>query len=36
MAPGRCADILFLEDLAGVEVDKVMVDGRVVAAGGRR
>jgi adenine deaminase len=35
IAPGRCADILFLKDLAGVEVDKVMVDGRIVAAGGR-
>lgn len=33
IAPGRFADILFLKDLAGVEVEKVMADGRVVAAG---
>ncbi|WP_053094603.1 adenine deaminase [Neomoorella thermoacetica] len=35
IAPGRYADILFLKDLARVAIDKVMVDGRVVAAGGR-
>ena len=35
IAPGRLADILFLKDLARVAVAKVMVDGRVVAAGGR-
>ena len=34
IAPGRFADILFLKDLAGVEVDKVMVDGRLIASGG--
>lgn len=35
IAPGRFADILFLKDLAGVEVDRVMADGRIVAEGGR-
>lgn len=35
IAPGRFADILFLKDLAGVEVDKVMVDGRLIAEGGK-
>lgn len=31
IAPGRFADILFLKDLAGVEVERVMADGRVLA-----
>ncbi|MCG8402943.1 MAG: adenine deaminase [Firmicutes bacterium] len=35
ISPGRCADILFLKDLASVQVDKVMVDGAVVAEKGR-
>lgn len=35
IAPGRRADILFLTDLAGVNVHQVMVDGRVVAHEGR-
>jgi adenine deaminase len=34
ISPGRCADIVFLTDLAEVKVDKVMVDGKVVAAEG--
>lgn len=34
IAPGRFADILFLRDLAGVEIEKVMADGRIIAAGG--
>jgi len=33
IAPGRFADILFLSDLAAVEIEKVMTDGRVIAAG---
>lgn len=35
IAPSRCADILFLKDLARVEVDRVMVNGRLEAEGGR-
>lgn len=35
IAPGRLADILFLKDLAGVQVEKVLVDGRLVADAGR-
>lgn len=35
IAPGRYADILFLKDLARVDVEMVMVDGRIVASGGR-
>ncbi|SFG64757.1 Adenine deaminase [Desulfotomaculum arcticum] len=34
IAPGRFADIIFLTDLAGVEIDRVMVDGQIVAASG--
>ncbi|HHW41300.1 MAG TPA: adenine deaminase [Syntrophomonadaceae bacterium] len=35
IAPGRFADILFLKDLAKVDVDMVMVDGRIIASGGK-
>ncbi|OAT81177.1 adenine deaminase [Desulfotomaculum copahuensis] len=35
IAPGRCADILFVPDLAQMKVDRVMVDGVVVAEAGR-
>ncbi len=35
IAPGRYADILFIEDLAQVDVKKVMVDGRLVAEDGK-
>jgi adenine deaminase len=35
ISPGRCADINFISDLARVAVDKVMVDGKIVAAGGQ-
>ncbi len=31
ISPGRCADIVFLSDLAEVKVDRVMVDGKLVA-----
>ena len=31
ISPGRCADIVFLRDLAEVAVEKVMVDGKLVA-----
>ncbi|MGF7184306.1 adenine deaminase [Desulfitispora alkaliphila] len=31
IAPGRYADILFIKDLAAVDVEKVMVNGKVVA-----
>jgi len=34
IAPGRFADIVFLKDLAGVNIDRVMVDGKIVAAAG--
>ncbi|MTI84504.1 MAG: adenine deaminase [Firmicutes bacterium] len=35
IAPGRFADILFLSDLAGVEVEKVMTDGQITADAGK-
>ena len=35
ISPGRCADIVFLRDLAEVAVEKVMVDGKLVAEQGR-
>ncbi|NLY50645.1 MAG: adenine deaminase, partial [Firmicutes bacterium] len=35
IAPGRCADILFVTDLAEFKPDKVMVDGEIVAEDGR-
>lgn len=34
IAPGFFADILFLKDLAGVEIQRVMTDGRLIAEGG--
>ncbi|NLX88340.1 MAG: adenine deaminase [Syntrophomonadaceae bacterium] len=34
ISPGRCADINFISDLAEVRVDKVMVDGKIVAENG--
>jgi len=35
IAPGRCADIVFLQDLAEVKVVKVMTDGKMVAENGK-
>ncbi|MBC7075287.1 MAG: adenine deaminase [Syntrophomonadaceae bacterium] len=35
ISPGRCADINFISDLAEVKVEKVMVDGKIVAENGR-
>lgn len=35
ISPGRCADIVFISDLVDVVVDKVMVDGQMVAENGR-
>ena len=35
IAPGRCADILFVPDLAAFEPEIVMVDGEIVAKQGR-
>jgi len=35
IAPGRCADILFIPDLAEMKVERVMVDGVIVAEKGR-
>lgn len=35
IAPGKCADILVLDDLARVKVDTVIADGTVVAKEGR-
>lgn len=34
IAPGKCADIVFLKDLEGIEVLRVMIDGHVVAENG--
>lgn len=35
ISPGRCADINFISDLAEVAVDRVMVDGKIVAESGQ-
>lgn len=35
ISPGRCADIVFLTDLAEVKVARVMVDGKLVAEEGK-
>jgi adenine deaminase len=35
ISPGKCADIIFVEDLKEMRVDKVLVDGAVVAEEGR-
>jgi len=34
ITPGKCADIVFLDDLAGVHVTRVLIDGDVVAENG--
>ncbi|HHV61317.1 MAG TPA: adenine deaminase [Firmicutes bacterium] len=34
ISPGRCADILLVRDLAGMRVEKVIVDGELVAENG--
>lgn len=35
IAPGKCADIIFIEDLKDIKVSLVMIDGDVVAEDGR-
>ncbi len=35
IAPGKCADIIFVKDLEGFEVTKVMIDGDLVAENGK-
>lgn len=35
IAPGKCADIVFLEDLTGFCVTRVLIDGRVAAEDGK-
>lgn len=35
IAPGKCADIVFLKDLESIEVTRVMIDGTVVAEDGK-
>ena len=35
ISPGKCADIIFVRDLKEIRVDKVLVDGVLVAEGGR-
>lgn len=35
VAPGKCADLVFLEDLVNFKVLRTMIDGSVVAEGGR-
>jgi adenine deaminase len=35
IAPGRFADILFIRDLAKVEIEKVMIDGQIIASNGK-
>lgn len=35
VTPGKCADLVFLDDLTDFEVTRVLIDGDVVAEGGR-
>jgi adenine deaminase len=35
ISPGKCADIIFVQDLKEMRVDKVLVDGMVVAEAGQ-
>ena len=35
IAPGKCADIVFLDDLEHLKVTRVLIDGEVVAENGR-
>ena len=35
VTPGKCADLVFLEDLKDFRVTRVVIDGQVVAEGGR-
>lgn len=35
ISPGRCADIVFLRDLAEVQVEQVMIDGRMAVSSGK-
>lgn len=35
IAPGKCADIVFLDDLENLRVTRVLIDGEVVAENGR-
>lgn len=35
IAPGKCADIVFIKDLEGIEVTRVLIDGDVVAENGK-
>jgi adenine deaminase len=35
ISPGKCADVVFVADLKGMIADRVLVDGVVVAEGGR-
>jgi adenine deaminase len=35
ISPGKCADIIFVRDLEEMRVDRVLVDGLLVAEGGR-
>lgn len=35
VTPGKCADLVFLEDLKDFRVKRTVIDGRVVAEGGR-
>lgn len=35
IAPGKCADIVFLDDLENLQVTRVLIDGEVVAENGR-
>ncbi len=35
ITPGKCADLVFLEDLTSFRVTKVMIDGEIVAENGR-
>ncbi len=35
ITPGKCADIVFVSDLAKFDVDEVIIDGELVAAGGK-
>lgn len=35
IAPGKCADIVFIDDLTSLHISKVMIDGHIVAEDGK-
>lgn len=35
IAPGKCADIVFFDDLEKIDINRVLIDGELVAEGGK-